>query len=426
MHLILVGLSHAVAGIDLRERAAVGGDQLPLALRLLDARPELAGSMVLSTCSRTEVYATGAHVAAMAAAIRGSLRELHPDGYPRYADRLYTKTDEEAAGHLFRVATGIDSLLVGESQVLGQLRGAVGAARRHGRLDAFLDGTADRAVAAARRARQLTAIGRGAVSIGHAAAAHVTETLGPGSGPRVLVVGAGEAGELAVRMLRKAGAEVLVASRTGVTARALARRYGGDQVPLSRLPGMLGEIDVLVCSSSSRERLVTMDLLAPAAARRERPLVILDLALPRNVEPAAAGLPQVRYLDVDALSSRVAAAREGRRDTIEAASEVLEAELARWRLWRRTAVTAPTLAGITSYAEEVRAHELERAMRGLEGAEPIVARRMEALSRSLISKLLVHPISYLRSNPQDRAAAEALERIFRDGTAPPAAGPAPD
>lgn len=425
MHLLLLGLNHAVAGVELREQAVVDAAGLPRALALLQARPELSGAMVLSTCGRTEVYATGGHLGAMTAAVRGCLRRIHPEGYPLYADRLYLKADREAARHLFRVAAGTDSLLVGESQVLGQVRSAVRAARRSGRLDPLLEGTADRAVAAARRARMGSSIGRGAVSVGGAAAAFASEALGSVAGSSVLVLGAGEVGEAVVRALHKAGARVTVASRSGATARVVAERWGGEEAPLEGLAPRLAAADVLVCASSAKRRLITLPLLRGALEGRSRPLVVLDLAVPRDVDPEAADLPGVSYVDVDGLSRRVLAARDRRRGVVEAAEAILEAEIASWAVWRRTATAAPTMAGITAYADEVRARELERALRGLD-LDPAVHRRMEALSRSLVSKLLLHPITYLRSNPQDAAAAELLERVFRDSSAAPTAAAPPE
>ncbi len=414
MHLLLTGLSHEAAGIEVRERAAVGPELLPAALTSLRGQAGVEAAFVLSTCSRTEVYVTGRHLSALRKGVRCSLSEVHPDGYPVYSASLAEATDAGAAGHLFRTTAGVNSMLLGESQVLGQVRRAAQEARRLGALDHILSGTADRAVAAARRARRSSGIGRGAVSVGQAAAAHVRERLGGLTGVRVLVLGAGEVGDLAVKALTEGGATVQVGSRGGASAISLAGRHGAQAVDLRDLAGLLAEVDVVVASSSAPGALLTRRLLAAAARGRVRPLIVLDLALPRDVEPGSSDVEGVEVIDVDDLSRSVQAGLARREQALARALEVLEDEVEAWRTWFASASLRPTMAAITGYADGVREREVRKAMRGLGNADPRVARRMEAMSRSLVAKLLLHPIGYLRANPQDTEAGDLLARLFSE------------
>lgn len=404
MQLALVGLSHATADIELREKAALDGREVVQALKLLHARPEVSGSLVLSTCGRSELYLSGLHLGALEQAARQTLAAVHGDRYADYAPHLRARSGRPAARHLFRVAAGLESLLLGEAQVLGQVRAAAADARRQRALDALLGGTVDQAVAGARAARTASGIGRGAVSVGEAAAAIVRET----GGRRVLVVGAGEVGELVAKALARARLEMLVVSRGGVSARGLAERHGARALEAAEAESALREVDVIVCAARGRQPIVTPDRLAG----RTSPLLVIDLAVPRAVEPEVGRLPGVVLVGLDELSRRVSASLRTRAEAAAAAEAVIEARLDAWEAWFRAQAVRPTLSAMARYADQIRVEELARALRGLKGLDPEVGARVEALSRSLVAKLMLHPIGYLRSHPDDRAAAELIERIF--------------
>ena len=419
-HLLSLSLAHDAAGISLREKAALTSAETVRLLQALARTREVDGALALSTCGRVEVYSTGVHLGRMRRAVRGALEAVHGDAYAEYSRLLAERSDAGAAAHLFRVAAGLDSPLVGESQVLGQLRAAVRAARTAGTLDGVLGGTADRAVAAARRVRRESGLGRGAVSVGQAATAVMQALVGGVAGRSVLLVGAGEVGTLAARALQAAGANLMVASRSGTSAASLSSRVGGRSVPLADADELLGQVDAAVLAAAADRPVVTRARLETVLAGRQgRPLLLLDLALPRNVEPAAAGLPGLHLVNVDELSERAAAGLERRRRAAATAERLLEQDLAAWQEWFRTAEAAPTFAALSSYAEGIRRREVQRTLRALGEADPELQRRIDALSKSLVSKLMLHPIAYVRAHPEDEAAGELLRRMFAEPPAKP-------
>lgn len=405
-HLLSVSLGHDTAPLAVRERAALDSDAARRLLRRLREDPDVLGALVLSTCGRVEVHVTGVHRQRLRAALRRELGE--------HAALFRERREADSARHLFRVTAGLESPLVGESQILGQVRAAARLARSEGALDALLGGTVDRAIAAARRARRESGLGRGAASIGQAALALLRAHGAGVAGKKVLVVGAGEVGSLAARALAAAGAELLVASRSQVSAEAVARRSGSPTLTLDEIPRALRAADAAVFSAAA-----PAPLLTPAdVGERERPLLVLDLAVPRNVAPEVGRVPGVTLANVDDVAHAVATGLRRRRAAAAKASSVLDEELASWSEWLRTATAAPTLAALAAYADGIRERELGRTLRALGDADPEVRRRVEALSRALVSRLMLHPISYVRAHPEDRAAGELLERLFSEPPGP--------
>jgi len=406
-HLLSFSLGHQAAPLAVRERASLDGEQAERLLRRLSDDAEIDGALVLSTCGRVEVYVTGVHPKRMRKTVLSHFGEL--------GDLFQERSALASARHLFRVATGLESPLIGESQILGQLRAAGRQARSLGALDGMLGGTFDRAVAAARRARRESGLGRGAASIGHAAVALLRTNAGTVRGTSVLVVGAGEVGTLAARALVAAGAELRIASRSPSSAAAVAQRTAAETLALDEVPAALAEVDAAVFCAAAAQPLLTPDAVAEAAARRRgRPLLVLDLAVPRNVAPTCAEIAGVRLVNVDDVAASVSSGVSRRRSAAAEAERVLEAELRDWSEWQRTAGAGPTLAALAAYADGIREREVLRTLKALGDADPEVRRRVEALSRSLVSRLMLHPISYVRAHPDDRAAGELLQRLFSE------------
>lgn len=408
MHLLLIGLSHRVADVELREKAALDQSQVASLLESLASRPEVKGSFVLSTCGRTEVYLTGPHLSALAAAAHRALEGVHPAGYPQYAPSLYVRVDRDSAEHLFTVATGLDSLLVGESEILGQVRAALRLARTKGTLDSVLGTTVDRAIAAARRARRESGLGRRPPSISAVAADHLSRAGLDLAHATALVIGTGEVGDAVAGQLAGRVAELVVISRTEAAAAALAGRHGARAATLGSLASQLERADLAVFAAAASRPLLNAEQVPP---RSSRPLAILDLGMPRNVQPAVGKVGGVSLVGVDELSAEAEAAARGQDAVRSAASAVLGQELETWSKWFGMEGLGPTLAELARYAEGIRAAELNRALRGLD-LEPRARRRVETLSRALVSKLLIHPIGYLRSNPEDAEALALIEKIF--------------
>ncbi len=397
MRLTLAGVSHHRAPIELRERVALDLD----ACRALAAR--VGGeAVVLSTCNRTELYLVREEHAEEEA-VR-TLAELADDRGAELAAALYRLRDEAAALHLFRVAAGLDSLVPGEGEILGQVRTALEA----GAPGPFLDRLFRQALHAGRRVRLETAIGESPASVPSAAAAlaqRVFEDLG---GRRVLLLGAGKMSEAAARNLVSRGAEIaVVANRTREHGEELARRLGARALPLDEVDAELGGADIVVSATSASGRVLSRDAVAAALrARKGRPMLLLDLAVPRDLDPAINELDGCFLYDVDDLEAVVAETISGRRSEAARAERLVEEEAARFREWHAALDVVPTIASLRALAEEIRDSELARAGGRLSERE---RRHVESVTSQILAKLLHLPTIRMKE-----AAAAADGVVYAD------------
>ncbi|OLD99663.1 MAG: glutamyl-tRNA reductase [Actinobacteria bacterium 13_1_20CM_4_69_9] len=396
MSVVLVGISHHQAPVELRERAALDPERArDLARRLAGERGE---AVCLSTCNRTELY----------------LAEDSPDEAERKAEAallaleeelgpsLYRLRDEAAALHLFRVAAGLDSMVPGEGEILGQVRGA----HHLGATGPILDRLFRDALHAGRKARTETAIGESPASVSSAAAALAEQVFGELGGRSVLVVGAGEAGELAIKSLAARGAAIaFVANRTPERAQELTRRYGGTPLSLDRVAENLEHVDVVLSSTSSPDWMLSRaEVERTLHARRGRPLFLIDLAVPRDLDPAIHELDGCYLYDIDDLEAVVAETLAGRRREAERAEAIVDAEAERFREWQASLDVVPAIASLRARAEEIRTAELDRAK--LSGAE---RRAAESVTAAVLNKLLHLPTIRMK-----QAAAAADGVIYAD------------
>jgi glutamyl-tRNA reductase len=396
MSVVLVGISHHQAPVELRERAALDSDRArELALTLAGGRGE---AVCLSTCNRTELY----------------LAEESPDEAERKAEAallaleeelgpsLYRLRDEAAALHLFRVAAGLDSMVPGEGEILGQVRGAHEA----GATGPILDRLFRDALHAGKKARTETAIGESPASVSSAAAALAEQVFGELRGRTVLVIGAGEAGELAIKSLRARGAAIaFVANRTRERAEELTRQFGGNALSLSAVADSLQDVDVVLSSTSSPGWTLARDEVVRAFhGRKGRPLFLIDLAVPRDLDPAIHELDGCYLYDIDDLEAVVAETLAGRRREAERAEAIVADEAERFREWQASLDVVPAIASLRARAEEIRESELERAK--LSGAE---RRAAESVTAAVLNKLLHLPTIRMK-----QAAAAADGVIYAD------------
>jgi glutamyl-tRNA reductase len=396
MSVVLVGISHHQAPVELRERAALEPDRArDLARRLAGERGE---AVCLSTCNRTELYIadeSGDEAERKAeAALLALEEELGPS--------LYRLRDEAAALHLFRVAAGLDSMVPGEGEILGQVRTAHGL----GATGPILDRLFRDALHAGRKARTETAIGESPASVSSAAAALAEQVFGELAGRFVLVIGAGEAGELAIKSLVARGAQIaFVANRTAERAETLTRRYGGEPLSLDQVAGNLERVDVVLSSTSASDWTLAREDVAPTlSARRGRPLFLIDLAVPRDLDPAIHELDGCYLYDIDDLEAVVAETLAGRRREAERAETIVAAEAERFREWQASLDVVPAIASLRARAEEIREAELERAK--LSGSE---RRAAESVTAAVLNKLLHLPTIRMK-----QAAAAADGVIYAD------------
>jgi glutamyl-tRNA reductase len=394
--LVLVGVSHHRAPVELRERAALSREQATELARRLAG--ETGEAVCLSTCNRTELYL--AEESAEEAARKGEAALLALEA--ELGPALYRLRDEAAALHLFRVAAGLDSMVPGEGEILGQVRAAYegGAAGR------LLDRLFRDALRAGRKARTETAIGESPASTSSAAAALAEQVFGDLRRRRVLLIGAGKVGDLAARNLLSRGAEIaVVASRTVDRAAELAERFGGTAIPLERVEEELTRADVVLSSTSSPGWIVdraAVERLLPA--RRGRPLFLIDLAVPRDLDPAIHELEGCYLYDIDDLAAVVSETLAGRRREAERAEAIVAGEAERFREWQAALDVVPAIASLRARAEEIRTAELRRAK--LSDAE---LRAADSVTAAVLNKLLHLPTIRMKE-----AAAAADGVIYAD------------
>jgi glutamyl-tRNA reductase len=411
---IVVGLNHRTVPLDLLEQMTVPAERLPKALHDLVSREHVTEAVVLSTCNRTEIYCMAEKYHGAIGDVRNSLSETTHVAPEAFAGHLYEYHDAAAVAHLFSVAAGLDSAVIGESEILGQVRQAWEAAAAEGAAGPGLHMLFRHALEVGKRARTETGIGRSMTSVSSAAVALAAERLGSLDGKRVLVLGAGEMGEGMAVALSDAGvAEVSVANRTPERAQTLADRVHGRAVPLFELPTALVEVDVLLTSTGATSVMVEHGDVEEVVARRAgRELLIIDVAVPRDVDPAAADLPGVTLLDMDDLRAFADAGLAERRREATRARDIVDEEVSRYREASTARQVAPVVSAVREQFEAVRAAEVERLGRRL-SADELAA--VDAATKAVVAKLLHEPTVRLKDaagSVRGERLAEALRELF--------------
>ena len=416
MSLVVVGLNHRNAPVELLERMSVPGRALPKALHALVAREHLAEAVLVSTCNRTEIYARATLFHPGVDDVRHFLADtagLDPDSL---ADLLYTFHDDAAVAHLFAVAAGLDSMIIGEHEILGQVREAWRIAEHEGTTGPLLSRTFRQAIEVGKRARTETGIGRHAVSVPSAAVALAAERLGSLEGRRVLVLGAGEVGESMAVALSGAGVgEIVVANRTPSRGQALADRVGGRAVGLDEVPDTLVTTDVLLSSTGADQILIERADIEDVMKRRDgRALLVVDVAVPRDVDPGVAQVFGVTLLDIDALRALGEQSLQHRRAEIGKVREIISAELVRYRIDRSAREVAPLIAALRESTEEIRLAEVERQVAKL-GGDAATRAAVDAATRAVMNKMLHEPTVRLKEavgTARGELYADALAELF--------------
>ena len=415
--LFVAGLSHHLAPVEVRERLVVEEDKLREILGDLAGRGVASEVVVLSTCNRVEIYGV-AEVPSEARA--AGFRQLGAHrGVPLGAlePLLYTKIDADAVAHLFRVTASLDSMLVGEPQITGQVKEAFALAQACGTVGSLLHAAMTQAFNVAKKVRTETGIGRHAVSLSFAAVELARKIFGSLEGASVLFVGAGEMGELAARHMGEQGAlPPYVANRTAARAEALARELGGIAVPFEQAARLLGDVDIAIASTAAPEPIITAgDVRAALARRGTRPLFLIDLGVPRNVDPAVAGLDGAFCYDVDDLRAVVEANLRERAREAQRAEALVAREVARFAARLRDLEVVPTIVSLRDKLESMRRAEVERALARLPGATPETRRALDALSQAIVNKVLHAPIVKLKDSSRaghGRRWMETVSELF--------------
>ncbi len=404
MHLTLVGLSHKTAPIEIREKLTFPAHRQEEALSLLTAGAEIAEAVVLSTCNRTEIYAVSATEAGSGAVI-DFLCDYHDLDRHDLVRYLYMSDGEPVVRHLFRVAASLDSMIVGEAQILGQVKDAYEHSFGAGACSRVFNKLFRQSFEVGKRVRTETDIGESAVSVSYAAvelAKRVFDTL---EGRTILILGAGKMSELTAKNLVSQGVKtVLVANRTFERAEELARTFDGAAVPFDELYDHMRHADIVISSTAATHHVVTKAKVEEAMrGRHGKPLFMIDIAVPRDIEPGVNDVADVFLYDVDDLNGVVESNLEERMEQARVAELIIDEEIAEFRAWLECMEVVPTVAAIRAQAESVRQAEMEKALKRLAGLSDKDVKTIDMLTSAIVSKLLHEPTSRLKdlSNRKD-------------------------
>lgn len=416
--LLLTGLNHKTAPVAVRERLAVSAEALPAALDALRRCPGVGEVMLLSTCNRVEILAHGSGGALPAPEpLIEALARLRGADAAAVLPHFYTHSGEAALRHLFRVASSLDSMVLGEPQILGQLKDAYAAARQACTLQAALEPVLARAFAVAKRVRSETAIGRSAVSVSYAAIDLARQIFGDLRSRHALLIGAGKMAELAARHLHRAGCRrIFVTNRTRARAEQMAALVDGEVIDYESFHARLHQIDIVLASSGAAGYLIGKEEMKAVLRRRQnRPVFLIDIAVPRNIDPAVDELENAYLYDIDDLGREVESNREARRREAEEAEQIVDEEVRRLLERFRTREVAPVIVGLQQRLDEIAREEMER-WRGRLAADGARAEALEAYTRALLNKIAHGPIVELRraaAAPEGDRILSLIRRMFR-------------
>jgi len=406
--LCVVGLSHKTAPIEVRERAAFPEDDLAPSLKRMTGMPGVGEAMIVSTCNRVEIYAgidgTEAlqHVRRFLVEGRGLPAELHA--------HLYAHDGADAVRHLFRVAASLDSMVVGESQILGQVKDAYATATAAGTIGSVLARALPKAFAAAKRVRTETEVARASASIASTAVSLAAQIFGDLRGREVLVVGAGKMGDLSARHLKAQGIATLhVVNRTLSRAEELALRLEGHAAPWAELDALLKRVDIVICSTGAAEPVIHREQVARVMrARKGRWLFFIDIAVPRDVDPTVGQVENVYLYDVDELEKVVAENRAGREREAGEAGKILDEELQRFQAVEASLGVVPTIKLLRGRFLELAQAEVERSMPRLGDVDRV---QLQQLAEAIVNKLLHKPLTVLKKEAQENPDSELAATV---------------
>ena len=411
MNVLVVGLNHNTAPVEVREKLALGSWQLKeVLISLFDHVPE---GIILSTCNRTEVYTLADEHYSERTRVEDFLSELGDMSISELSPYLYAFQQEMAVSHLFRIASGLESVILGEFEVLGQVREALQDAESTGLVSLPLLNLFRQAVRVGRQARLETGISRYSVSVSSVAIDLAKRTFDDLSNCKVLVISAGEAGKLAVKALVKHGiSDLMVTSRSYEKALALASAHGGKAVPFHHLKEPLIETDILISSSGAPHFILEPSVVAEAMqSRPHRPLVLIDIAVPRDIDPRVKDIENVLLYDIDDLETVSGSNHRQRAKEKEKVMTIIDAEVAKFMSWWHSLEAVPTITALVSKAERIRRTQLTRTLSRMQMSDEDRA-AIDAMTQAIVKKILHDPIRSLRNGEQGDNHIQAVQELF--------------
>ncbi len=414
-HLLIVGLSHHTAPVELRERLAVGSEELASELRRAMDAARASEGVLISTCNRVEMVMVVSHMPTAAEGVLSYFNQrLAPDRADPY---VYQYPGSDAVRHLFRVASGLDSMVLGEPQILGQVKEAFSCAHRAGKVGTLLSRCFHHAFATGKRVRTDTAVAAGQVSVSSIACALAEKVFGELSGRRVLLVGAGEMSAVAARTMTAHGARLFVVNRSEERAQELAQAFGGTARDFSSLASELAEADVVISSTANPGFVISPELVQGVAkSRRSRPLFIIDIAVPRDVDPRVSSLPDVFLYDIDDLQKAADDNLAARRREAGAAEQIIEEGVGQFEKWMQSLQLTPTIVALRERFRSVMHEEMERTLPRLSSMSDKDRRALEAMGEAVVNKLLHKPLTALKSGnhqTDEVRLIDVTQQLFR-------------
>lgn len=413
MNIIVVGLSHHTAPVEIREKVAFAPTDMETPLRQVVALPEISEAVIVSTCNRVEIYATARDADAGIAVLRRFLARYHGLDDDLLLPHLYDYQGSDAIRHVFRVASSLDSMVIGEPQILGQIKTAYGYASEFRTVGLVLNRFLHKAFSVAKRVRTETNIAGNAVSVSFAAVELARKIFGSLDGKAVMLVGAGEMCELAARHFINNGiSKVLVTNRTFARAEKLAAEFEGRPIPFEEFADHLPEVDIVLASTGAPTFIVNRPQVEKVLRqRRNRPMFFIDIAVPRDIDPEVNDIPNIYLYDVDDLQGVVQANLKERQKEAKKAEAIIDQEIGQFHNWLGTLGVKPTIVALRRKFEEIRQTEVDKTLRSLKQVGPQEEKAIHAMTSAIINKILHTPISRLKQNGRDNGAGDYVDAL---------------
>lgn len=416
MYIIVVGLNHKTAPVEVREKFSFSQRSIPKSLNLLKQKQSIEGGVILSTCNRTEIYVATTEVEAALSGIYEFISKISNQPLSEIRDYLYSYVFYDAVRHLFRVASGLDSMILGETQILGQVRQAYEWARENGATNSVLNTLFQQAISVGKKVRTQTKIDQNAVSVSYAAVELAKRCFGDMTGRSVLIMGAGKMSELAVKYLVANGVStVLVTNRSYDRACFLAQEFGGKAIKFEELKEYLTTADIIIGCTAATHYVLRKEDVEPILRQRTDKMLFIDIAVPRDIDPEVGNLPNAILYDIDDLQNVVDQNLEQRKRAASQAEKIIEEEINSFFKWLSSLFVIPTIVALKDKANKIKQQELNRALRRLQNLSEKEKNIVGAMANSIVNQLIHDPIVNLKkyaSTHQGHLYTEILQNLF--------------
>jgi len=415
MNLVIVGLNHRTAPIEIREKLSFPSDAIGEPLNMLLGNYGLNEAVILSTCNRVEVLAITGDMEKGCWQIKRFLSDFHKIPLEKLDEHLYAHSGEEAVKHLFRVSAGLDSMVMGEPQILGQVKDSYGHAVEHDSAGIIVNKLYHKAFQVAKRIRTETKIGESAVSISFAAVELARKIFGELSGKSAMLIGAGEMAEIAAKHLLTNGIrEILVANRTYEKAVELVRGFGGTAIMFREYPHYLKNVDIVIASTGAPNFIIRQDQVQEVMReRKQRPMFFIDISVPRNIDPLVNNVDNAFVYDIDDLQGVVSANLQERAKEAEEAERIIDEEIEKFYRWIKSLDVVPTIIALRKYCDDIRRNELQRAMGSLNHLSDKDRKVLEAMTSAVVNKILHNPFIHLKKDANKVEGDRYIDTIIK-------------